>query len=74
MLQVIAWGRAELPPFDAERGRREPTRYLGPRVETWDRRFHDYLLTGPGETGTRWARIRTDRLVAKDLGFQPADG
>ncbi|WP_017627015.1 pyridoxamine 5'-phosphate oxidase family protein [Nocardiopsis chromatogenes] len=74
VLQVLARGRAELLPFDAERARRKLTRYLGPRVETWDGRFRDHLLTGPGETGTRWARIRPDRLVAEDLGFRPADG
>ncbi|WP_017539965.1 pyridoxamine 5'-phosphate oxidase family protein [Nocardiopsis halophila] len=72
--QVIAQGRAELLPFDAERGRRKLSRYLGPRAEDWDARFRHYLLADPEEAGSRWVRIRPDRLVAKDLGFQPADG
>lgn len=68
--QVIAKGTAELLPFDVPRGRRKLRRYLGPDEACWDRRFQDYLYDDPAERGTRWLRLRPDRLVATDLSYQ----
>ena len=42
--QVIARGAAEILPFDAPRGRRKLTRYLGADESKWDSRFRRCLL------------------------------
>jgi len=70
-LQVVASGLAELVAFDVERGRRLLGRYLGPDVDAWDPRFRDYLgLRSGTAAGTIWARLRPDRLAARDLSFR----
>ncbi|NEB79679.1 pyridoxamine 5'-phosphate oxidase family protein [Streptomyces sp. SID14478] len=69
--QVIARGRAEFVPFDVPRGRRKLSRYLGADESRWDRRFVDYLHDDPAERSTTWLRLAPDRLVAKDLSYEP---
>ncbi len=72
-LQVVAIGLAELVAFDVERGRRLLGRYLGPDLDAWDPRFRDYLGAPSGTAvGTIWARIRPDRMAARDLSFRPS--
>ncbi|GHE85503.1 hypothetical protein GCM10017786_16910 [Amycolatopsis deserti] len=68
--QVLARGEAEVLPFDADRGWRKPSRYLGPDETRWDRRFRDYLRDDPAERGTVWLRLRPARLTAADLSYQ----
>lgn len=67
--QVIARGRAELVPFDVERGRRKLVRYLGTDEARWDERFVRYLYDDPAERGTLWLRLEPGSLVARDLSF-----
>ncbi|MFF9803950.1 hypothetical protein ACF1G5_02270 [Streptomyces coeruleorubidus] len=55
--QVIARGRAELPPFDVERGRRKLVRCPGADEERWDERFVHYLYDDPARRGTVWPRL-----------------
>ncbi|MDJ1135276.1 pyridoxamine 5'-phosphate oxidase family protein [Streptomyces iconiensis] len=69
--QVIARGRAEVLPFDAERGWRKLSRYLGPDEDKWDERFRHYLRDDPAEKGTVWVRLRPDRMSVKDLSYAP---
>jgi hypothetical protein len=68
--QVSCRGSAELVPFDAPRGRRKLSRYLGTDETRWDPRFQRTLQVDPAETGTAWLRIHPDALVAKDLSYQ----
>ncbi|SFP97671.1 Pyridoxamine 5'-phosphate oxidase [Amycolatopsis arida] len=68
--QVIARGRAEVLPFDVERGRRKLGRYLGPDEANWDDRFRRYLHDDPAERGTVWLCLRPSRLTATDLSYQ----
>ncbi|MGX5211053.1 pyridoxamine 5'-phosphate oxidase family protein [Streptomyces violaceus] len=70
--QVIARGRAELVPFDVERGRRKLVRYLGADEERWDERFVHYLHDDPARRGTVWLRLRPSSLVAHDLSYTVA--
>ncbi|MGR4852687.1 pyridoxamine 5'-phosphate oxidase family protein [Streptomyces sp. LARHCF252] len=70
--QVIARGRAELMPFDVERGRRKLVRYLGADEERWDERFVHYLHDDPARHGTVWLRLRPASLVAHDLSYAVA--
>ncbi|MGW0736911.1 pyridoxamine 5'-phosphate oxidase family protein [Streptomyces sp. NPDC002851] len=67
--QVTARGRAELLPFDAERGWRKLSRYLGTDESRWDPRFVRYLRADPEELGTRWLRLVPEALNAKDLSY-----
>ncbi|MEU6915006.1 pyridoxamine 5'-phosphate oxidase family protein [Streptomyces olindensis] len=67
--QVIARGRAELLPFDVERGRRKLVRYLGADEERWDERFVHYLYDDPTQRGTVWLRLKPVSLVAHDLSY-----
>ncbi|WP_439333177.1 pyridoxamine 5'-phosphate oxidase family protein [Streptomyces zhaozhouensis] len=68
--QVIARGHGELLPFDVPRGRRKLSRYLGPDESRWDPRFVQYLHGDHEHRGTRWLRIRPERLTAKDLSYR----
>jgi nitroimidazol reductase NimA-like FMN-containing flavoprotein (pyridoxamine 5'-phosphate oxidase superfamily) len=70
--QVIARGRAELVPFDVERGRRKLVRYLGADEARWDERFVHYLHDDPALRGTVWLRLRPVSLVAHDLSYAVA--
>jgi hypothetical protein len=70
--QVIARGRAELLPFDVERGRRKLVRYLGADEERWDERFVHYLYDDPAQRGTVWLRLEPVSLVAHDLSYAVA--
>jgi nitroimidazol reductase NimA-like FMN-containing flavoprotein (pyridoxamine 5'-phosphate oxidase superfamily) len=70
--QVIARGRAELLPFDVERGRRKLVRYLGAEETRWDERFVGYLYDDPARRGTTWLRLRPDSLTAQDLSYLAA--
>jgi nitroimidazol reductase NimA-like FMN-containing flavoprotein (pyridoxamine 5'-phosphate oxidase superfamily) len=67
--QVIARGRAEVLPFDVERGYRKLRRYLGPDDDQWDDRFRHYLRDDPAESGTVWIRLRPASLTATDLSY-----
>jgi len=51
--QVIAHGRAELPPFDVERGRSKLVRCLGADEARWDERFVGDLYDDPARRGRR---------------------
>jgi nitroimidazol reductase NimA-like FMN-containing flavoprotein (pyridoxamine 5'-phosphate oxidase superfamily) len=68
--QVIARGRAELVPFDVERGRRKLVRYLGSDEARWDRRFVDYLRDDPAARGQLWLRLEPASLTAEDLSYE----
>lgn len=72
--QVIARGRAELVPFDVERGRRKLVRYLGADEALWDERFVRYLYDDPARRGTAWLRLEPASLKAADLSFVGASG
>lgn len=68
--QVAARGRGEVVPLDAPRARRKLVRYLGSDEERWDPRFS--LHGDVAARGLRWARLRPDRLIVRDLSFRPA--
>jgi nitroimidazol reductase NimA-like FMN-containing flavoprotein (pyridoxamine 5'-phosphate oxidase superfamily) len=68
--QVIARGRAEVLPFDVERGRRKLARYLGPSEAQWDVRFRTYLHADPAEGGVVWLRLRPTSVKVIDLSFK----
>ncbi|EPD97213.1 pyridoxamine 5'-phosphate oxidase family protein [Streptomyces albus] len=70
--QVTARGRAELVPFDAAKGRRKLSRYLGDDEALWDPRFARYLDDEASGRGTMWLRLVPDSLAAKDLGYTVA--
>ncbi|MFF7790276.1 pyridoxamine 5'-phosphate oxidase family protein [Streptomyces sp. NPDC007991] len=70
--QVIARGRADVVPFDVERGRRKLVRYLGADEERWDERFVRYLYDDPARRGTVWLRLEPVSLVAHDLSYAVA--
>ena len=62
----------ELLPFDVPRGRRKLSRYLGPDESRWDPRFVQYLHGDHEHRGTRWLRIRPERLTAQALRCPPS--
>jgi nitroimidazol reductase NimA-like FMN-containing flavoprotein (pyridoxamine 5'-phosphate oxidase superfamily) len=68
--QVIARGRAELVPFDVERGRRKLVRYLGPDESRWDSRFTAYLHDDPAKRGQLWLRLEPASLFVDDLSYE----
>lgn len=68
-LQVLASGSAELVAFDVARGRRLLERYLGSDLEAWDPRFRSYVSESAGSV---WARLQPERLIGRDLSFQPS--
>lgn len=72
--QVIARGRAEIVPFDVERGRRKLVRYLGADEALWDERFVRYLYEDPARRGTVWLRLEPVSLKAADLSFVTGSG
>jgi len=72
--QVIARGRAEIVPFDVERGRRKLVRYLGTDEARWDERFVRYLYGDPADHGTVWLRLEPVSLKAADLSFVTGSG
>ncbi len=67
--QVTARGRAELLPWDAERGRRLLRRYLGDDVSAWDNRFQRYIHL---EQGCMWLRLPAKAPKLTDLSFVPS--
>lgn len=70
VLQLIATGRAELRPFEADRARRKLTRYLGNDESKWD---HDRFIEGIFDNpDTRFIRLRPDHVIVKDLSYHPA--
>ncbi|MET7685883.1 pyridoxamine 5'-phosphate oxidase family protein [Streptomyces sp. NPDC005423] len=69
--QVLARGHGTVTAFDAPRGRRKLSRYLGPDEEHWDPRFRP---DGSAATANRWARLVPDSLRIADLSFRPAAG
>jgi hypothetical protein len=71
--QVIAWGRADILPFDIPRGRRMLERYLGPDEGQWDARLRHYLYDDPIVSGTMWIRLHPRSLNAVDLSYDVAD-
>lgn len=67
--QVIATGRAEIRPFDAERSRRKLARYLGSDRSRWDRlRFIEGTFDDPSAA---LVRLRPNQLSVKDLSYHP---
>ncbi|HYY32652.1 MAG TPA: pyridoxamine 5'-phosphate oxidase family protein [Gaiellaceae bacterium] len=66
VLQVIAAGKAEIVPFDADRARRKLVRYLGPDESSWEQRFTTGTFEDPS---TRFARLAPQALRARDLSF-----
>jgi hypothetical protein len=71
VLQVVATGSAELRAYDAERGHRKLSRYLGDDESTWDERFRRYVR---GTDEARWLRLSPTHLRATDLSFRPSSG
>lgn len=70
--QVTATGPATIEPFDPDRARRKLIRYLGADEDRWDRRFR---IDDGGLADGDWiafARLRPDRLTARDLSFHPS--
>ncbi|MEU9059091.1 pyridoxamine 5'-phosphate oxidase family protein [Streptomyces sp. NPDC048430] len=63
--QVIARGLGRTTEFDAARGRRKLSRYLGKREKMWDPRF------SLGAEGNRWALLEPTTLWAVDMSFRP---
>ncbi|AFC31642.1 hypothetical protein PM3016_4910 [Paenibacillus mucilaginosus 3016] len=57
-------GRAEVLPYDRERGRRLLARYLGPDQELWDPRFRGF-----GD-GSVLIRFTPDTVVVRDQSYE----
>jgi len=70
VMQVVARGRGELLPFDADRARRWGSRYLGPDERSWGR-FADGVFRDPS---TRFVRLAPTTLRARDLSYDPGPG
>ncbi len=71
--QVIAFGRAEVLPFDVARGHRKLSRYLGSDDTCWDVRFRHYLQSDETETGAVWICLHPTSIKAMDLSYQLSD-
>lgn len=68
--QVVARGEGSTRPLDAPRARRKLVRYLGPDERAWDPRFS--LAGDLAARELRWARLVPDRIIARDMSFQPS--
>jgi hypothetical protein len=58
-------GRASIEPFDRDRATRLLRRYLGERIEAWDRRFRDT----PEDPDNVLIRFDPDTIVARDQSY-----
>jgi hypothetical protein len=58
-------GRASIEPFDRDRATRLLRRYLGERVEGWDRRFQDTLQ----DADNVLIRFEPESIVARDQSY-----
>jgi nitroimidazol reductase NimA-like FMN-containing flavoprotein (pyridoxamine 5'-phosphate oxidase superfamily) len=58
--QVLAWGRAEVAPFDEGRARRKLRRYLGEDEATWPSEFVDSFAV------SQFVRLAPERLTTRD--------
>ena len=67
---MIASGRAEILPFDVQRGHRTLSRYLGPEEAQWAARFRHYLYRDRIEAGTVWIYLYPTSIKATDLSYQ----
>ncbi|RKT88136.1 Pyridoxamine 5'-phosphate oxidase [Saccharopolyspora antimicrobica] len=67
--QVTARGEADIVPFDAPRGRRKLSRYLGTDETRWDPRFRRIVHDDPADSGAVWLRVSPATLTARDLSF-----
>ena len=61
-------GRASVERFDPERARRLLARYLGERVDDWDRRFRDTL----DDRDNVLIRFDPETAVARDQSYEVA--
>jgi nitroimidazol reductase NimA-like FMN-containing flavoprotein (pyridoxamine 5'-phosphate oxidase superfamily) len=69
VMQLIASGRGEVVPFDADRARRKLIRYLGDDESRWD---EERFVTGTfDEPSAAFVRLLPDRLTARDLSYRP---
>jgi hypothetical protein len=59
-------GRASVEPFDAERASRLLGRYLGERMESWDRRFREALE----DSDNVLIRFVPTTVVARDQSYE----
>jgi nitroimidazol reductase NimA-like FMN-containing flavoprotein (pyridoxamine 5'-phosphate oxidase superfamily) len=67
--QVLVTGRAEILPWDGDRGERMLRKYLGDDTGAWDHRFQRYL---EGESGSVWLRVTTAQPKLVDLSYAPS--
>ena len=59
-------GRASVKPFDPDRATRLLRRYLGERVEVWDRRFRETLE----DADNVLIRFSPETVVARDQSYE----
>jgi hypothetical protein len=59
-------GRASIEPFDRNRAARLLRRYLGERLEAWDRRFQDTLE----DPDNILIRFNPETIVARDQSYE----
>ena len=59
-------GRASVEPFDPERATRLLRRYLGDRIEAWDRRFQRTL----SDSDNVLIRFEPETVVARDSSYR----
>lgn len=69
VIQIIAYGPAEVRPFQPGLARRKLHKYLGPDDTRWDPRFSD-IFDAPDEQGL--VRLAPRTMRARDLSFRPA--
>ncbi len=69
VIQIIAYGPAEVRPFQPDLARRKLRKYLGPDDKRWDPRFSD-IFDAPDEQGL--VRFAPRTMRARDLSFTPA--
>lgn len=70
VIQVIAIGRADVQPYDAERARRKLIRYLGDDLREYGERFDPKSMSDD----TVFIRISPTSMRAKDLSIHPPPG
>jgi nitroimidazol reductase NimA-like FMN-containing flavoprotein (pyridoxamine 5'-phosphate oxidase superfamily) len=71
VLQVCAYGAADLRDYDVELARRLLHRYLGPDEESWSDSPDDYrgYLRDGGPPGARLLRLEPRKLIALNFSY-----
>ena len=69
--QVIAYGDAEITPYDIPRARRMLNRYMGPDESRWSTSPTDYpgFLRNGGPPGAIWLKIKPKKMQVFNFSY-----